>query len=68
MKRHKLLAAVIMFALTWPGITRAEDPPIEQQLVDAMNKVFGVHPGFRANHAKGISPKAASRRSPRPRR
>jgi len=54
MRRHKLLAALVMFALTSPGITRAEDPPIEQQLVDAMNKVFGVHPGFRANHAKGI--------------
>jgi hypothetical protein len=22
---------------------------------DAMHKVFGVHPGFRANHAKGVS-------------
>jgi len=54
MKQYTLLAAVVMFGLTWSGITRAEDPPIEQQLVDAMNKVFGVHPGFRANHAKGI--------------
>jgi catalase len=24
------------------------------EIVDAMNKVFGVHPGFRANHAKGV--------------
>jgi catalase len=54
MRKHKFLIAVIMFGLTWAGISRAEDPPIEQQLVDAMNKVFGVHPGFRANHAKGI--------------
>ncbi|HVI11554.1 MAG TPA: catalase, partial [Pseudolabrys sp.] len=43
-----------MFGLTSAGIVKAEDQPIEQQLVDAMNKVFGVHPGFRANHAKGI--------------
>jgi catalase len=54
MGKHKLLVAVISFGLTWAGIIKAEDRPIEQQLVDAMNKVFGVHPGFRANHAKGI--------------
>lgn len=28
--------------------------PIEAQIVDAFNKLFGSHPGFRANHAKGI--------------
>ena len=33
---------------------RAADQSIEEQLIDAMHKVFGVHPGFRANHAKGI--------------
>jgi catalase len=54
MKKHRLLIALTMFALAWVGIGRAEDPPIEQQLVDAMNKVFGFHPGFRSNHAKGI--------------
>ena len=54
MRKHKLLIAVITFGLTWIGIVRAEDQPIEQQFVDAMNRVFGVHPGFRANHAKGI--------------
>jgi catalase len=32
----------------------AADQPIAVQIVDAMNKVYGVHPGFRANHAKGI--------------
>ena len=54
MRKHKLLIAVKMFGLTWAGFVKAEDQPIEQQLVDAMNKVFGTHPGFRANHAKGI--------------
>src|SRR6516162_4663686 len=54
MRKHKLLIAMISFRLTWAGIIKAEDQLIEQQLVDAMNKVFGVHPGFRANHAKGI--------------
>ena len=53
MRSYKLIT-VIMFGLTWAGIVKAEDHPIEQQLVDAMNRVFGVHPGFRANHAKGV--------------
>src|SRR5438105_10230650 len=54
MRKHGFLIGVIMFGLTWAGISTAEDQPIEQQLVDAMNKLFGVHPGFRANHAKGV--------------
>ena len=32
MKKHKLLIAMIMFGLTWAGIVRAEDQPIEQQI------------------------------------
>src|SRR5262249_3838699 len=54
MRINKLLITVITFGLTWAGPIRAEDQPIEQQLIDAMSKVFGVHPGFRANHAKGV--------------
>ena len=64
MRKHKLLIAVITFGLTWIGIVRAEDQPIEQQLVGAMNKVFGAHPGFRANHAKGIVVEGSFRASP----
>ena len=64
MGKHKLLVAVISFGLTWAGIIKAENPPIEQQLVDAMNKVFGVHPGFRANHAKGIVAEGNFKASP----
>jgi len=54
MGKQKLLAALAVFALASPGIVRADDQPIETQIVDAMNKAFGVHPGFRANHAKGV--------------
>ena len=32
----------------------AEDPPVTTQIVDLANKVDGVHPGFRAFHAKGV--------------
>jgi catalase len=66
MRKHRLLPAAIISGsiLAWAGIVWAEDQPIEQQLVDAMNKVFGVHPGFRANHAKGIVAEGNFKASP----
>jgi catalase len=54
MKTHKLLAALAVLAFASPTIVHAEDPPVETAIVDAMNKLFGAHPGFRANHAKGL--------------
>lgn len=39
------------FAIT---ATRAQEPPRPDQLVDALNGVFGKHPGDRAAHTKGI--------------
>jgi catalase len=54
MGKHELLTALAIVAFTLPGLARADDQPIETAVVDAMNKAFGVHPGFRANHAKGV--------------
>jgi catalase len=51
--RHLALAAAITL-ISGVGVSQAQTPPVEQQIIDAMNKAFGVHPGFRANHAKGI--------------
>jgi catalase len=31
-----------------------DDPPVTTQIVDLANKIDGVHPGFRAFHAKGV--------------
>jgi catalase len=45
-------AGLVAFGNATP--LRAEDQPVEVQIVDVMNKLFGVHPGMRANHAKGI--------------
>jgi catalase len=42
----------------------AQQTPLEVQIVDAMNKAFGVHPGFRANHAKGIVTEGSFKASP----
>jgi catalase len=36
------------------GALAAQDAALETQLVDVMNRLWGVHPGFRANHAKGV--------------
>ena len=49
--RAGLVAAILFVPV---GLLEAQEASIETQLVDAMNKLWGVHPGFRANHAKGI--------------
>jgi len=38
----------------WAGRGAGRGVRLETQIVDAMNKAYGVHPGFRANHAKGV--------------
>jgi catalase len=64
MLRPKLLAALAVLACASPLPTLAEDQPLEVQIVDALNKAFGVHPGFRANHAKGILVEGSFKASP----
>jgi catalase len=55
MAAKKLHTGLIAFMLVAGiGSVEAQDATVETQLVDAMNKLFGVHPGFRANHAKGV--------------
>ena len=53
------VTATLAFALVNPTLGVAEDAPVGQksvpeQIVDAFNGVFGVHPGARATHAKGV--------------
>jgi catalase len=50
----KTLIAASAAWLSGLALCLADDQPIAVQIVDAMNKVYGDHPGFRANHAKGI--------------
>jgi catalase len=54
MRTTQFLAGLILVASFSPAALRAQDADVEVQVVDAMNKVFGAHPGFRATHAKGI--------------
>jgi catalase len=50
------LAKSLVCALLLLGssIATAADAPLPTQIVDLANKVDGVHPGFRAFHAKGV--------------
>jgi catalase len=43
----------VSFVLASAAAT-ADNPPLSTQIVDLANKVDGVHPGFRAFHAKGV--------------
>jgi catalase len=56
-------AAIAWLAGTSLGHAQSQ-PPVEQQIVDAFNKAFGVHAGFRANHAKGIVAEGHFKASP----
>ncbi len=60
----KIVAALVGLSLAFPVTALAQDQPLAEQLVNAMNKVFGVHPGFRANHAKGIVVEGSFKASP----
>lgn len=55
-------AAALLISAAWP--VAAQDAAVETQIVDAMNKLFGVHPGFRANHAKGIVAEGSFKATP----
>ena len=51
--------ATMVFVLVSPTLGVAEDAPVSQksvpeQIGDAFNGVFGVHPGAHATHAKGV--------------
>jgi catalase len=42
----------------------AADAPLTQQIVDVLNKIYGTHAGFRANHAKGVVVEGTFKPSP----
>ena len=53
--RHIAIGALVGLAgIFATAATRAQEPPRPDQLVDALNSVFGKHPGDRAAHTKGI--------------
>ncbi|ACL61316.1 catalase family peroxidase [Methylobacterium nodulans] len=48
------LAAGIGLLLSAGSLAQAQDASTPEQIVDAMNTLWGKHPGKRANHAKGV--------------
>lgn len=50
-KRGGALAVALLLTAAAAG---ADEAPLTIQIVDALNKIYGSHPGFRANHAKGV--------------
>ncbi len=59
MERFFLVVAALVTALAAPARIHADDGSLAVQILDALNKAYGVHPGFRANHAKGIVAKGS---------
>jgi catalase len=53
LKKSLLLSAAAALVFV-SSIPRVEAQSLPNDIVNALNKVYGVHPGFRANHAKGI--------------
>jgi catalase len=54
MFRVKFGAAYVAGSLLCAGAAWAQAPSTATQTVDTMNKLWGRHPGMRANHAKGV--------------
>jgi catalase len=52
-RRAALLTCAVWACGAAVGV-RADEASVAEQTVDALNKVWGKHPGFRANHAKGV--------------
>jgi catalase len=60
-KAKSLMCASLLLAST---AAAADNPPVPTQIVDLANKVDGVHPGFRAFHAKGVVVEGSFKASP----
>lgn len=52
--RHLLKSVTFLSLVLASMLATAEEPPVPTQVVDLANKLNGVHPGFRAFHAKGV--------------
>ncbi len=56
MFKHKrtIAAAVAAAILLTSAAASADDAALVTQIVDTFYKIYGSHPGFRVNHAKGV--------------
>jgi catalase len=49
-----IAGAVAAASLLTSAAARADDAALTNQIVDIFYKIYGTHPGFRVNHAKGV--------------
>ncbi len=55
MFKHKSpLAVAIAAESLLTSAAAGADPSLTTQIVDTFYKIYGTHPGFRVNHAKGV--------------
>ena len=56
MFKHKrpLAAAIAAVSLLTSAAASADDVALTNEIVDTFYKIYGSHPGFRVNHAKGV--------------
>ncbi len=59
-----LLTLAPLAFISVPRPLLADDASVPTQIVDTMNKLYGSHPGFRANHSKGIVAEGHFKASP----
>src|SRR5882724_8359333 len=61
MFKHKRPLAVAMAAagLLTSAAVSADDAALTTEIVDTFYKIYGTHPGFRVNHAKGVVAKGS---------
>ncbi|MDB5986000.1 MAG: catalase [Nevskia sp.] len=62
--KNLLIGLTSALAVLGPQTIVADDAPVPTQIVDVMNKIYGVHAGFRANHAKGVVVEGSFKASP----
>ena len=65
---HLRTAALLAAALAAPALAQAPAAPgsTAVQTVDVMSKLWGRHPGLRANHAQGVVVEGSFTPRPRP--
>ena len=49
-----LAVTVALASMLASAAARADDTALVTQIVDTFYKIYGTHPGFRVNHAKGV--------------
>src|SRR5580700_3906100 len=53
-RKSPLAVAIAAESLLTPAAAGADDAELTTQIVDTFYKIYGTHPGFRVNHAKGV--------------